>query len=267
MGTNEKRVVRKTTKKFVRLGQMAIPPMAQRELNQHKVDELLSNFDPDELGFPVLSFRMGVYYVIDGQHRIETVKRWLGDGWKDQRIECDVYEGLTEAEEAEKFLQRNNTLTVSVFDKFKISVNAGREVEVRIRDLVESENLCISRDKTPGSIAAVGTLRRVYVRSTEEAFIKTLQIIRDAFGDAGFESQILDGVGHLCQRYNGILNKAVATQRLKEMNGGVKGLLNKARKIHDQRGGVLAHCVAAAAVEQINAKKGGKKLPSWWKAE
>lgn len=267
MATNEKKVNQHGEVQFVRLGSMAIPPHAQREFRAHKVDEILAEFDLDVFGLPVVSERRGTYYVLDGQHRVEAIKRWLGDGWEDQRIECRVYHNLTEAQEADKFDRLNNSMPVSVFDKFRIRVNAGREVEVKVKKVVEKEGLRISRDSVPGAIGAVGTLRKVYVRSGDKALAKTLRIIRDSYGDAGFEASVIDGIGHLVQRYDGLVDESVAAKQLGNAHGGVKGLLNRATTLHKQTGGLRAHCVAAAAVDIINSKKGGKKLPSWWKTQ
>jgi hypothetical protein len=249
----------------IALGTMVTSPKTQRELKQHRVDELLANFDLDMFGHPAVSWRSGKHFIIDGQHRIEALKLWLGKGWEIQKIECRVYQGLSESEEADMFDRLNNVLIVSSFDKFRIRVTAGREAETAIDQIVKEEKLVISRDKIPGAIGAVGTLVRVYSRSDGEVLARSLRIIRDAFGDAGFESQVIDGIGHLCQRYNGALEEQVVVEKLAETRGGVKGLLGKATILHKQTGNSQSQCVAAAAVDIINSHKGGKKLPSWWK--
>lgn len=265
MATNEKRVETHGQIEYVRLGTMAIPPHAQREFKPAKVDQILSEFDLDVFGVPTVSERRGVFYIIDGQHRVAAIKQWLGKGWEDQRIECRVYRGLSESQEADKFDRLNDSMPVSTFDKFRIRVNAKREVETSIKKIVEREKLKISKDAVPGAIQAVGTLRRVYLRTGDVGLGKSLRIIRDGFGDAGFEAAIIDGIGHLVQRYNGLIDEKLAAEQLGSMHGGVKGLLNKAATIHEKVGGLRSHCVAAAAVDVINTKKGGKKLPSWWK--
>lgn len=265
MATNEKRVETHGQIEYVRLGSMQIPPHAQREFKQSKADQILSEFDLDVFGVPTVSERRGVFYILDGQHRIAAIKQWLGNGWEDQRIECRVYRGLSESDEADKFDRLNDAMPVSTFDKFRIRVNAKREAEVRIVKIVERERLKISKDKVPGGIQAVGTLRRVYLRAGDAGLGKSLRIIRDSFGDAGFEAGVIDGIGHLVQRYDGLIDESIAAKQLGAMHGGVKGLLNKATLIHERVGGLRAHCVAAAAVDVINSKKGGKKLSSWWK--
>jgi hypothetical protein len=268
MATKQKRVDPHGTVQYVRVGTMSVPPHAQREIKQYKVDDILANFDLDVFGLPVVSFRRGIHYVLDGQHRIEAFKAFFGEEWPDLQIECRVYEGLSEKQEAEMFLRLNNSLTVSTFDKFRIGVNAGRDVESSIKKILDKEGLRVSRDKIPGAIGAVGTLRKVYTRSNAATFTKSLRIIRDAFGDAGFEALIIDGLGHLCQRYDGLLEENLAVKQLSNVHGGVKGLLNRAETLHKQTGSAKSHCVAAASVEIINrGARGKQKLASWWKHE
>lgn len=240
---------------------------AQRVLKEHWVNHLLAEFDLDQFGLPTLNLRGARYYIIDGQHRIEALKRWLGEGWQTQHVECRVYTGMSEPEEADMFDRLNDVLVVGAFDKFKVRVTAGREVELDIQRIVQAQNLVISRAKMPGGIGAVATLKKVYVRSNRETLRRTLRIICNAFGDAGFEALVIDGVGLLCQRYNGLLAEERATQCLGNTRGGARGLLGKAEVLHKQTGNARSHCVAAAAVEVINAKRGGSKLPSWWKTQ
>jgi len=85
---------REGTIQMVPLGKMHIASRhAQREkVNKSRVDYLLSRFNLDKLGTIILSHRHGEFYIIDGQHRVETLKQWLGSGWEIQKIECLVYE-------------------------------------------------------------------------------------------------------------------------------------------------------------------------------
>ncbi len=262
-----KRVEREARLRWIPLAKVKINPLAQRELNPARVDKLASEMELEQLGNPTVSSRDDHFYCIDGQHRIEALKKWFGDGfWEDQQIQAWTYEGLTEEEEAEIFLRLNDTLTVAVFEKFRVGVRAGRAEETDIDRIVRAQNLRVSRDKGNGAIRAVATLRKVY-RHSPAALGRSLRLIRDAYGDAGLEGPVIEGIGLLCHRYNGDLDDATAVQRLGNAHAGVNGLMNAAERMRQQTGNPRAHCVAAAAVEIYNRGRGGKKLPAWWRAE
>jgi len=261
--TQNRKVQRSARLKWVPINQMKVNPLAQRDLNPARVDHLAATFDLEQIGVPTLNWRDGAFWIIDGQHRIGALDQ-LGFG--DEKVQCWVYEGLTSEQEAEVFLKLNDTLTVAAIPKFKSAVHAGRTVESDIDRIVRSVGLVVSKDKIPGAIGAVGTLGRVYARGPA-VLARSLAIIRDAYGDGGLEAPVIDGIGHLCARYNGELDIPVAVEKLSKAHGGVNGLLNKAENLRRLTGNQKSHCVAAAAVETINAGRGGKKLASWWKAE
>ncbi len=259
-----KRVQREAVLEWVPIPDMRVSPLAQRDLNQARVDRLAAEFDLEQLGTPTVNFRDQHWYVIDGQHRVEALKQI---GYGDQHLQCWAYRGLTDVEEAEKFLKLNDILAVHAFAKFKVSIQAGREEECEINRIVRSAGLRISQDKSQGAISAVNTLRRVYRRGGQGSLARALCIIRDAYGDPGLEASVIDGIGLLCHRYNGELQDERAIGALSKAHGGVNGLLGKAEFLRKQTGNPKAHCVAAAAVDLINSGRGGKKLPSWWRAD
>lgn len=263
MADRTDRVNRSARLRWVPVPQMKVSPVAQRDLNQARVDRLAADFDLEQLGTPTVNERDGGYYILDGQHRIEALRQI---GYGDQQVQCWVYADLTDEQMADRFDRLNDTLAVHAFDRFRIRVNAGRPTECDIDRIVRSNGLIVSRDSLPGAVSAVGTLTRVYNRAGGPVLSRSLRIIRDAFGDPGLEAPVIDGIGLLCQRYNGELDDGSAIERLRKTNGGASGLLGKAEVLRKQTGNAKGHCVAAAAVDIINAGRGGKKLPSWWKS-
>ncbi len=258
------RVERDARLRWVPIAFMRVSPVAQRDLNQSRVDRIVADFDPEQLGTPTVNHRDGHWYIIDGQHRIEGLRQI---GWDDQQVQCWAYEGLTEQEEAEKFLKLNDVLAVDAFAKFKVGVQAGRAVESDIDRIVRAQGLCVSRVMVPGAVRAVGTLLRVYNRADAAVLARSLGIIRDAYGDAGLEGPVIDGIGLLCARYNGELDVPTAVKKLGNAHGGVNGLLNQAEGLRQKTGNAKGHCVAAAAVGILNSGKGGRKLPGWWRED
>lgn len=261
--TTPTRLARDAHLKWVPITDMRVSALAQRDLNTNRVNQMAADFDPEMIGNPVVNLRDGHYFIIDGQHRVEVLK---AVGWGDQTVQCWAYTGLTEEEEADRFLKLSDTLTIDAFAKFRVGIKAGRETECEINRVVLANGLCVSRDALPGAIAAVGTLRRVYARSDSKTLGRTLRIARDSFGDAGLDAAVLDGLGHLCARYNGELDEPAAIVKLAAVNGGANGLLGRAEQLRRSTASSKAVCVAAAAVEFINRGKGGKKLSDWWKS-
>lgn len=260
---NSGRTTRAPHLRWVPITDMEVSVKAQREFNQAQAEKYAADFDLEALGYPVVNKRGDRFYIVDGQHRIAALKLM---GWDDQQLQCECYDGLTEQEEAELFLRRDERRPIGSLDKYRISLTAERDIESDIDRVVRSNNLVVSRNKVDGAILAVGTLRKIYVRAGPETLGRTLRIIRDAFGGSGFEAAVIDGIGLVCARYNDGLDDAVTVKRLGDMHGGVNGLLGRAATLRRQTGNQKAHCVAAAAVDVINGGRGGKKLTPWFKA-
>jgi hypothetical protein len=265
-GTPAGRLERAARLRWVPLREMRVNPLAQRDLNRARVAQLAACFDPEQLGAPVVSHRGGWFWLLDGQHRIEAYKLWLG-AWDGQQVQCWCYEGLTEAQEAERFLRLNDTLTVGAFAKFKVAVAAGRDAEADVDRIVRALGLRIAAGRSGGGICAVATLRRVYDRAGPAVLARALRIIRDAYGDAGLDGPVIDGIALLCQRYDGDLSEQHAVARLAAGHGGVTGLISRAGQLRQGTGAAPAECAAAAAVELINRGGGRSKLPSWWRGQ
>ncbi len=249
---------------YVALGDMSIALMAQRKLRPARVDALLASFNPDLLGVLAVNRVNGKYHAVDGQHRRAALIKWIGEGWEEQQVECAVYDGLSEQEEADLFLWLNNTLAITCIDDFRISLTAERKEAVEIAAVVQGVGLNVAGVGAPGGIYCVGTLYKVYRRGGHAVLRHALTIIRDAYGDAGLRAVVIDGIGMLVQRYNGAITNTRAVKALSNMRGGLNGLIGQAEELRRRTASSKAACLAAAAVTAINRTK-GKNLPSWWK--
>ena len=250
---------------WVPLIDLRVNERAQREFSEPWGNTILAGFDPDKMQYPTVNHRGGRYYIVDGQHSVWAYKMWLGS-WDDQKVECIVHEGLTEEQEAELFLSLNNKRTVGPFEKFRAAVTAGRSDEVNIEAVVNAQGCKISRNRSqPGAIAAVASLAKIYRDCGPVILGETVGIIRDCYGDDGYEAAILVGIASVLDRYPA-LHLPRFQVALHGAAGGSKGLLNQARTLQMQVGGTLANSVAAASVNVYNRSK-GSKLPSWWKTQ
>lgn len=254
-----------STIKSVPLAKMRVSTAAQRVLKPARVLELTSIFDLEQLGYLVVNFRDGWWWIVDGQHRFEALKRWLGYGWEKQSLDCRAYDGKSEQDEAKMFLRLNNALAVSAFDKFKRAVFAGYSDERSVEKAADKAGLKIAREKGDGHVSAVTTLMKIYKRSDAKTLTRSLALVYQSFGDPGLSNNIIDGIARVCERYNGALDDTEAIERLQSLRGGVGALTTRAMLLRKQTGVSIPECIAAATIDALNTKRGGKKLPSWWK--
>lgn len=250
---------------WVRVSDMRISPKAQRTHNkpgaQALIEEIVSNFDPDKLGVLTVSERDGTFWVVDGGHRLHALVKM---GYEDQLIQCWTYHGLSETAEADLFLDLNNVRVVSGMDKFKVAVVAGRSVESQVDAVVREQGLSIGTYGGETSIRCVGALMKVYDQGGTKVLERTLQIIRDAYGKAGFSARVVEGIGMFVATYENTFDQDRLVSKLKQKMGGVSGLLNQAQITRATYGVSMAAAVAATAVETYNQGRGGNKLPGWW---
>jgi hypothetical protein len=244
---------------------MRIPRHAQRELNVPFSDEIAAKFDPDLFQYPTVSKRGDIYNLLNGQQRVAGYRKYVGSGWEDQKIECDVYHDLSDKDEARIFLELQIHLNVGPYDKYEKAVNAGNEPQTTVEGIVRACGLVTGRKRTDTSIAAVDALCYVYLHSDGPTLAKTLRIVAEAFGGPGLEGTLIRGVGLVCQRYNGALDFDYAVEILAGYRKGADGLKQDANLLRKQTGCPAVHAIAAAVVDILKKDKRGKNLPPWWK--
>lgn len=255
----------------VPIGKMRIPPalVTQREFRKAHGDRIAADLDLDKLGYPIINHRDGIYWVCDGQHRVYALKQNGFDG--NDVLDCEVYDGLTDAEMAEIFLGRDARKAISPYDKFHVACTAGRQRENDVRRTVESNGLRIGRAKEDHTIGAIGALCKVYDRSGAVVLGQTVRALKNAFaGDArSFCPELIEGIGLVFNRYNGQTNERELASRLAASHGGVRSVLNKAEAQRERTGSDKSQCIAATVVDIYNkgiGPRGKDRLPSWWKS-
>lgn len=258
------RVDRSARLMWVKLNDLKPHPVVQRDhLDTGRVATIAGIFDPDKFDAPKILRRDGTDWIIDGWHRVEAAIAALGG---DQSVQAWVRHDLTDAEAADWSLGLNDYRMWNILDRFHVAITAGHEMETDIDRVVRSCGLVVSRDGVGGAIRAVGTLKRVYKRSGPGVLARTLCIVRDVYGDAGFHAPIIDGVGLVVGRFGSDFSDDDMVRQLSKSHGGASGLISKANHLHKSTGNYKSHCVAAAVVETYNAGlPRTKKLTSWWK--
>ena len=225
--------------------------------------------DPNKLGFPIVNWREGIYWLLDGQHRVAALKQW-DPSIEMTSLDCEVYENLTDAEMADIFIGRDARKQIPPFDKFLVSCTAGYPRENTIRRSVESNGQKISRDHREG-ISTVGALGKVYDLSGDVVLGQVIRTINLGFGGdpLGFDRSVIEGLGLVYNRFNGRTNEKTMGHRLSELRHGARELLRKAEALRERTGNQKKHCVAAVIVDIYNKGEGSTnskgRLPAWWK--
>lgn len=249
------------TLRSVNIKDMAVSEMAQRDLREPFVDDILADWHPEQVGYLDVSLRDGKYWIVDGQHRHAALTRKFPDG---ALIMVRVYTGLSEQDEAELFLKLNHKLNVSAMDKFDVSVVAGRAVETDVNRIVKSHNMVVGRNDKPGHLQAVGTLVRIYVDHGPKVLDRTLGVLIPSFGDTNLFAGLLSGMGSVLARYPEIDEERLVS-KLSTLRGGMSAVRTRSEVLHKQTGRPKTQCVASVIVDIYNSGKGGKKLPTWFK--
>lgn len=166
----------------LRVDQLVVYPAVQRTPpTKAKVKQLADAWDWSKVDMPSISERRdGTFSILDGQRRVLALKML---GQDEHRLDCVVYTGLTEAQEAEMFLGLNDVRQVSIFDRFFTGVTARRPECVGITATCEKHGWTVRRGASHGAICCVDAMMRVWSMDTSGALLsRTLQLLTDAFG-------------------------------------------------------------------------------------
>lgn len=252
----------------VPLGQMRVAPAAQRKFQPAWAEQMAADFSLERMGHPILNFRDDAWWIVDGQHRMAALKI-IGFADEDLVPDCECYVGLTEQQEADLFLHRAKNKAIHPLDKFRIGVKAGWPDECAIQRIVEglndpTEPTRIQIGFGPKKIAAVGALTKIYKEAGEAGLGRTLLILREAFGETGFSSAMIGGVGLVIRRYGNLIDTRRLVDALRKSAGGAAGIEQKAEVLKRSTGNGKGACLGAAVVETYNRTR-GKKLTNWWR--
>lgn len=241
------------------------------DLSAARVKKIAADFDPDKFRrLEVSKQEDGTYLVMDGFHRVYGVKAM---GWDDdQRLPCNVYQGLTPQQETMLFLGFNDSRAVSVIEKMLKRIIGREEIALRINGAVTTCGFVIAKSKADGHISAVAALERVY-RGTGivgrshnyTELVKTLQTSQKAWEGTSeaLHGPIIEGIGMNFLRENGNIDEARLVAKLAGVRGGAPGFLNRARTARDGNGTSLAKNVAQCVVAVYNRGLRTKKLANW----
>lgn len=176
---------------------------AQRSLVGARLRKLVRNFDQIMLGALLVSERPDGYYILDGQHRLRAAAQHGV-----ATVTCEVFSGLSKADEATLFMGRNDRANIARVDRDRNLATSGDQATLDVQMAAQSAGFVFVADKAEDSTfrdrAAGITImndaeRRDYVqKSGVEHLAYVLQFYARAYGNQERpESSVLKALSKL----------------------------------------------------------------------
>lgn len=182
----------------VKVDDLTVDPKVQRQLDTRRVRKLADGWDRHMVGILTVSRRLnGDLVVLDGQTRWEAAR--LANV---KELRAEVFEGLSEAKEAEIFLKHNDRKAVTPRDRFRLAVVACEEKALRIRDIAAAHGWYLQGMPNPGKarpFASITAAEKIYEADGGKALRRTFAVIDNAWGNqpGAVCSETLYGIGEL----------------------------------------------------------------------
>lgn len=198
---------------------LEVDPHVQRKLNESRVTRLAADFHEAALGVFIVSERVGQpipggdqpahaatrYVVLDGQTRLAALRKFTGTEKTKMPVVCQVFHGLTRAEEAETFIEHNDRGAVRKIDLFRLALVAHHRWAVDLNDLIARHGFEANPDATPERrFTAISTAQRIV--KLEDGFAaldKAFDLIVRSWGHRtnSASQESVDGLGLLFHRH------------------------------------------------------------------
>ena len=147
----------------------------QRNLSNAHVIDVAEHFDLYKINPVKVSRRDGINYVFNGQHTIEIVA--MVSGSRDTPVWCMIYDDLNYEHEADIFdNQMKHVKKLQPYEVFNANVEAGNELQIMIKQLVESYGLSIGTKKAPCVVSAVSTMEEIYRKYGYHVLNRTIRL-------------------------------------------------------------------------------------------
>ena len=255
---------------------LSVDPVVQRTIDMNWVNSRKTAFTANALHVLTVSLRAnGLKHIIDGQHRHALA---LAVDYHEP-LTCEVYVGMSLAEEALLFRLLNDRKKVTPLDNFRIRVIEGEKVATELTDVLTRYGWIVQPNKSQFSLQAVTALEKVYTgwgpkKSENLATVESvISIITAAWkgNPDGVRAEILTGLGMVLMRHGSRVPIPRIVAQMKAVPGGPAALSRRARALREMSGGMkIGDAVATNFINMSNAnlsKDSKNRLPSWMEEE
>lgn len=212
----------------------------QRHLSQKHIKKTVESFDIHQINPVKVSRRNGINYVFNGQHTIEIVATVSGS--RETPVWCMVFEDMDYEVEADTFAnQQKNVKPLLPFEIFKANLEAGNDMQLMIKALVESMDLVIGPTKGMRTICAISTIEEIYLKHGYHVLERTLRLCVGTWeGEANsLSSNMLRGVCRLILAFGDEMRDDLFKEKV-----GRYSAKEIARQAKDRRAGSLGYAEA-----------------------
>lgn len=201
----------------------------QSPVKENQVKKIVKNFDPQSVDSIVVSRRSnGFYYIVDGQHRVEALRRL-----NITQVLAKIHSDLTVEEEAKLYRDINTRPTKSPKSMAKASIKHGDEHAIRIMNTVNATGMQIDFDNqnaTVGYIGAYRSLERIVKDYGDLGLIETISFIKRVYGNESkyFQGFVMEGFAKFLANYYTQINQDSLKERLEKL--GYNSLMAEVNK-------------------------------------
>lgn len=244
----------------LKVDELSVDPRVQRRPDPVRVRKLADTWDPRMVGVLTVSHRIfpgedggtEAYVVLDGQTRMLALEMVAAETeFEEATVTCEVFEGLTFAEEAAMFLRHNDRKAVTPRDLFRLAVASEEEWALNIRDIAAEHGWYV-QGTTPASatgfriFTAIGAVEKVYNLDDGRALRRTFDVIDRAWGRTGgvVSSETVYGIGLLFASHPTGIDGSGLVHKLSKI-----GINRFVSAIHDRKRATPGMSVRKAAQE------------------
>lgn len=184
--------------------QLRVDMSYQRQLDPRRVKTIAEHFNPLKVNPAKVSHRDGAYYIFDGQHTTKVLQ--LRNGNEDLMIECKIYEGLTQKDEAELFARQNEYVRkVEKNAEMKALYAAGDPEIIELKSTLESLGFDFDFGKSKGDYRVIccSTVYNIFRKTRISEFIKLMNCIKECWqgNKDSLRKEIINGMWIFMKTY------------------------------------------------------------------
>lgn len=225
----------------------------QRNLSMAHIRRTIENFDLHQINPVKVSRRNGINYVFNGQHTIEIIAAVSGS--RETPVWCMIYEDMDYEVEADTFAnQQKNVKPLLPYEIFMANIEAGNDMQLMIKALVESMDLKITPSKKDaGGICAVSTLESIYSKYGYHVLERTLRLCVGTWeGESqSLVSNMLRGVCRLVVTYGETMRDDLFKEKVGRHSSKEIG-----RQARELKGGSMGFALAMLDAYNWKMKQG-----------